>query len=175
MKNFYSHWGSVVAAYLVMLLLLAAGSVTGRMWPLGIAILVFTLWDVLWATSGGLDRTARETLESATRARTYMSYFVAVYGAALAFFLLRLAEGQQKEVLLLIRNAGVPLWLTLLPFALQAVSMLFFPVRLGADTVAGANGVSLATKTPTSANVAVLVITVWVEKVTTFSFVYVVM
>ena len=174
MKNFYSDWRPVIAAYVVASLLLALGFVTGAIWPLGVAIVGFALWDLLWVTSDAPDRTAQEAIDSATRARTYMSYFVAVYGAALAFFLLRLGESQQRDLILLARNAGVPLPLILLPFVLQAISMLFLPIRLGEATLKGATGVGLATKTSTASNLAVLVLTVWVEKVSTFCFVYVV-
>ena len=172
MKSFYRQWWSIGLIYLITVALLAIGATTGVLWPLWLATGIFTIWDGLWISSGAWgDRTALEILESSTRARTYMSYFVSIYGAALAYFLLRLGEDQQKEVLALIRNAGVPLVLFVLPFALQSISMLFFPISLGQDT--GSNNVrGLANKVPTAANLAMLVIAAWVEKVTTFCFLY---
>ena len=174
MKKFYSQWPPVVLMYVATFVLLVVGSQTGAMWPLWVAIIMFTVWDLVWVCSDAPDRTAEETMESATRARTYMSYFVALYGAGLAYFLLRLGEDQQKQVIELFRQARVPLVLILLPFALQTVSMLFFPIRLGGEATGGANGVGLAAKAPTPANLAVLVVNAWVEKVTTFSLLYVI-
>jgi len=173
LKAFYGNWASVFFMYVLALGLLVTGWVTRACWPLGVAIGVFTIWDLLWAASSP-DRTAQETLDSATRARTYMSYFVAVYGVALGFFFVRLAAGDQKEIIRLVTNAGVPPMLLLMPFALQSTAMLFFPVKLGGDATGVPNAIGLAGKYPTSANLAVLVINVWVEKVSTFTFVYLV-
>lgn len=172
---FYAGWVPILLAYVIAFALLVVGTITRSICPLYVAIIGFTLWDVLWVVYGAPDRTAQETLDSTTRARTYMSYFVAVYGAGLAYFLLHLAEDQQAKVLQIISNAGVPKALILLPFALQAIAMLFFPICLGKDVIAKSKHAdTLAGKTPTDANLAVLVITAWVEKVTTFSFVYVI-
>jgi hypothetical protein len=173
MKKLYGSWIFVSLAYAVTLGLLVLGPVLESNCPLWLAIVLFTVWDILWALSSAPDRTAQETLESSTRARTYTSYFIAIYGAGLAYFLLRMGSNEQKQALTLIKNAGVSMPLLLAPLVLPAVALMFFPIRLGSeDCQKNGTMVSLSQRTPTSANLAILTMSAWTQKVATFCFVY---
>jgi hypothetical protein len=173
LKKFYGSWISVGVVYIVTLILLVLGPVLGSNCPLWLAIVLFTVWDVVWALSAAPDRTAQETLESSTRARTYTSYFIAIYGAGLAYFLLRMGSNEQKEALTLIKNAGVSMPMLLVPLVLPAVALMFFPIRLGSeDCQKNGSQVNLSQRTPTSANLAILTMSAWTQKVATFCFIY---
>jgi ketosteroid isomerase-like protein len=165
--KFYGHWAPVALVHGLMLVLLVVGTFEHTTWPLYVAIGLFTVWDLAWVGCSPPDRTAQEILETSARARTYTSYFVAVYGAGLAYFLLRMGSQEQTQVFAIVKNAGVPMALLLSPLALPAVAMLFFPIRVGRG-----DGTGLAAKAPTAASIAVLLVNAWVEKVATFCFVY---
>jgi len=166
-SEFYGSWPPLVGFYTVSLALMLLGPRSHRLWPLAIATALFAAWDLCWAWCKPLDRTAKEILESSWRARTYMSYFVAVYGGGLAYFLLRMGSTEQGQVFTIIRNAGVPMWLLVIPFALPTVAMLFIPIQVGCGT-----GTTLDQQNPTKAVVAMFVAVAWMEKVATFSFLY---
>jgi ketosteroid isomerase-like protein len=167
--DFYSHWIPIALAYGVTFILMLFGPLLHNLWPLWTGIMLFTVWDLGWIACKPVDRTAQEIMESSARARTYMSYFVAVYGAGLAYFLLRMGSQEQAQVFTIVRGAGVPVLLLVSPFALPTVAMLFFLIQLGVG-----NGTNLGQKAPTKANLVVLMVAAWIEKVATFSFVYVV-
>ena len=163
----YSHGAPVVLVHSLIFVLLVVGTIYRVLWPLYAAVAIFTVWDLLWILCSPPDRNAQEILEASARARTYTSYFVAVYGAALGYFLLRMGSNEQAEVFAIVKNAGVPLWLLLAPFVLPAIAMLFFLIRVGRG-----DGTNLAGKNATAANIAHLFINAWTEKVATFGFVY---
>jgi ketosteroid isomerase-like protein len=165
--SFYQHWAPVTIVHASMLVLLVVGTLLHAIWPLYVAIGVFTLWDLAWIGCIPPDRTAQEVLDTSARARTYTSTFVTVYGAGLAYFLLRMGSEEQAQVFAIVKNAGVPLAFLLAPLVLPAIAMLFFPIRVGRG-----DGVNLAAKHPTGANIAHLLINAWTEKVATFCFVY---
>jgi putative copper export protein len=137
------------------------------MWPLVVAIAVFTAWDLLWLGVHDAERNAQEMLDTSTRARTYMSYFVAIYGAGIVFVLPVSDKIDREAVLTALAQSGAPGWLLISPLALCAVAMLFFPIKLGEGTVD-----ALVNRPPTAANVAVVVLNAWIQKVSTFVFVY---
>lgn len=166
---FYSHWIPISLAYSFTFILMLFGPLLHSLWPLWLGVALFTVWDLGWIACQPVDRTAQEIMESSARARTYMSYFVAVYGAGLAYFLLRMGSQEQAQVFTIMRGAGVPILLLVSPFALPTVAMLFFLIQLGTGS-----GTTLAQKAPTPANLTVLMVAAWIEKVATFSFVYVV-
>lgn len=166
-SKFYGNSIPLVGIYIVSLALMLFGPRLHSLWPLAAAIIVFAAWDLCWVWCDPLDRTAKEILESAWRARTYMSYFVAVYGAGLAYFLLRMGSTEQGQVFTIIRNAGVPMWLLVIPFALPTVAMLFIPIQVGRG-----EGQTLDGQAPTRAAIAMFLAVGWMEKVATFSFLY---
>lgn len=173
MEKFYGHWASISLAYVVTLGLLILGPIVGSNCPLWVAIVLFAIWDLLWAFSNVSDRTAQETLESSTRARTYTSYFIAIYGAALAYFLLRMGSDEQKQALKIISQAGISMPLLLAPIVLPAVALMFFPIRLGKeDFVKNGAVTSLSSRAPSTASLAVVTLSAWTQKVATFCFVY---
>jgi uncharacterized protein len=165
--KFYAHWFPLVCMYFLSLVLMVLGPFSHSFWPLAAAILVFIVWDLGWVWCKPRDRTAKEILESALRARTYMSYFLAVYGAGLAYFLLRMGSADQGQVFAIIHKAGVPIWLLIVPFALLTVAMLFIPIQVGCGS-----GRTLDDQAPTTATLAMFLVVGWIEKVATFSFLY---
>lgn len=160
-------WWAITFLYGVSLFLLLAGPLAKQMWPLVVAIAVFTCWDVFWIFVHDSERNAQEMLDTSTRARTYMSYFVAIYGAGIVFVLPVSDKIDREAVLAVLAQSGVPGWLLISPLVLCAVAMLFFPIKLGEGT-AGA----LTNRPPTAANVAIVVLNAWIQKVSTFVFVY---
>ncbi|MFZ3201378.1 MAG: nuclear transport factor 2 family protein [Candidatus Acidiferrales bacterium] len=166
-SEFYGEGTPLVALYVVSFALMVLGPYLRKLWPLAVAVIIFTAWDLCWVWCDPLDRTAKEILESSARARTYMSYFVAVYGAGLAYFLLRMGSTEQGQVFTIIRNAGVPMWLLIIPFALPTVAMLFIPIQVGLG-----KGRTLDDQTPTKAALTMFLAVGWMEKVATFSFLY---
>lgn len=160
-------WWAITLLYLVSLFLLLAGPLTKRMWPLVVAVAVFTAWDLLWIAVHDADRNAQEMLDSSTRARTYMSYFVAIYGAGIVFVLPVADKIDRERVLAVLAQSGAPGWLLISPLVLCAVALLFFPIKMGAGTAD-----ALVNRRPTAANAAVVVLNAWIQKVSTFIFVY---
>ena len=160
-------WWAITFLYIVSVSLLLAGPLTRRMWPLVVAIAVFTAWDLLWLGVHDADRNAQEMLDSSTRARTYMSYFVAIYGAGIVFVLPVSDKIDREQVLAVLAQSGAPGWLLISPLVLCAVAMLFFPIKMGEGTAD-----ALVNRPPTAANVAVVVLNAWIQKVSTFVFVY---
>jgi hypothetical protein len=167
MTKLISSWLAVLLLYVASVSFLFIGSATGAMWPLAAAVIMFTVWDFIWILCRDGDRNAQEMLDSSTRARTYMSYFVAIYGTGI-FFILRLSsEPDRAAALLLLDKSGVPGWLLIAPFILCAVAMLFFPIKMGEGT-----NTPLAQRQPTDANIAIVILCAWIQKVATYTFVY---
>ena len=170
MTNLLGSWMPVIALYLVSLGLLILGPWTGSLWPLILALAIFTVWDVLWIFANDADRNAQEMLDTSTRARTYMSYYIAIYGAAIAFILPLSDKAGRDAALALLAGSGVPGWLLIAPLVLSSVAMLFFPIKLGEGV-----GTPLEKRKPTHANVAIVIFNAWTQKAATFVFVYVVL
>jgi len=168
--NIISSWVPVVALYIVSLVLLVLGPWTGHVWPLILALVIFTAWDVFWLFANDADRNAQEMLDTSTRARTYMSYYIAIYGAAIAFILPLSDTAQRQAALALLAGSGVPGWLMIAPLVLCSVAMMFFPIKLGVGA-----GTALDQRKPTPANVSIVIFNAWAQKVATFVFVYVVL
>lgn len=170
MTQIISSWVPVVALYIVSLVLLVLGPWTGHVWPLILALVIFTVWDVFWLFANDADRNAQEMLDTSTRARTYMSYYIAIYGAAIAFILPLSDTAQRQAALALLTGSGVPGWLMIAPLVLCSVAMMFFPIKLGVGS-----GTPLDQRKPTPANVSIVIFNAWAQKVATFVFVYVVL
>src|SRR5476651_1075869 len=100
MTKLISSWLAVLLLYVASVSFLFIGSATGAMWPLAAAVIMFTVWDFIWILCRDGDRNAQEMLDSSTRARTYMSYFVAIYGTGI-FFILRLSSEPDRAAALL--------------------------------------------------------------------------
>ncbi len=169
----FGHWLPVTIAYLFTFGMLCLGLLTASGKPLWITLLFFTIWDALWLIKEVPDRNAQEVLDSSTRARTYMSYFIAVYGAGMLFFLFRIDHAEQLKLIGLIGETGMPLWLPLLPLAICTVAILFFPIQLSCTPKSTSN--DLSKQKPSSANIAVMAINAWTQKVATFTFIYIVL
>ena len=170
MTKIISSWVPVVALYILSLVLLFLGPWTGHVWPLIVALVIFTAWDVFWLFANDADRNAQEMLDTSTRARTYMSYYIAIYGAAIAFILPLSDVAQRQAALALLTGSGVPGWLMIAPLVLCSVAMMFFPIKLGIGA-----GTALDQRKPTAANVSIVIFNAWAQKVATFVFVYVVL
>lgn len=162
-----SNWSAITFLYVASLVFLALGPLTRSIWPLIAALVMFTAWDVFWIWCHDADRNAQEMLDTSTRARTYMSYFVAIYGAGIVFILPVSDKIDREAVLALLTQSGAPGWLLISPLVLCSIAMLFFPIKLGKGT-----GRPLADRAPTTANVAVVILNAWIQKVSTFVFVY---
>lgn len=167
LKNMFKSWWAVSVAYAIALGILIFGPVLGEVRLFWLAVGLFTIWDGLWIFSGTIDRNAQEMLDSSTRARTYMSYFIAIYSAALIFFFFRLPDGEQKTIVDLFSKAEIPIWLLPVPLAMCGMAILFFPIQIG-DVISK----NLNDGKPSKANIAVTVINVWVQKVSTFAFIF---
>lgn len=167
MTKLISSWQAVLALYAISFAFLVVGAVTSAIWPLITALVIFTIWDVLWIYANDDDRNAQEMLDTSTRARTYMSYYIAIYGAAIVFILPLSAQTEREAALQLLADSGVPGWLLIAPLVLCSVAMLFFPIKLGAGT-----GTPLEKRKPTPANVTIVIFNAYIQKVATYIFVY---
>jgi len=165
-----SSWKPVVSLYVLSIGCLILGPWTGQVWPLIVALVVFTLWDGFWLLTNDDDRNAQEMLDTSTRARTYMSYYIAIYGAAIAFILPLSDSTQRAAALALLTASAVPGWLLIAPLVLCSVAMMFFPIKLGIGA-----GTPLEQRKPTDANVAIVIFNAWTQKAATFIFVYAVL
>ena len=85
--NYWKLVGNHISVHCVAVPFCSPGYGRKQMWPLVVAIAVFTCWDALWIFLHDSERNAQEMLDTSTRARTYMSYFVAIYGAGIVFVL----------------------------------------------------------------------------------------
>lgn len=94
----------------------------------GLAILL--IWDVLYIfhPESFTGRTIENTNESVTRARTYISWFIGLYGVVIGIVL---SQGDgTSHLATALERSGTPTWLVALPLLLALVSMLFVPLQL---------------------------------------------
>jgi hypothetical protein len=96
-----------------------------------------------------------------------MSYYIAIYGAGIAYILFTVSSAKREDIAQLLQFAHVPPWLLAVPLVLSGVAILFFPVQLGAHGEG-----DLKERAPSGANLAVVIINAWVQKVATYSFIY---
>lgn len=159
----------ITAAYVISLFLLVLGAMAGSLVPLSVALVLFSVWDCAWLAryARRVERTAQEMLDSSTRARTYMSYYIAIYGAGLGYFVFGLSPQRHREIVVMLVTAHVPPWLLVAPVVLSGIAILFFPVQLGSR----GDG-DLKERPPSGANLAVVTINAWVQKVATYTFLY---
>lgn len=157
---------AVVLLYVIAAAVLFIGTAIADVRPLLVMLVIFFSWDLLWACKGSQARTAQETLNSSTRARTYMSYFLTAYGAGIAFFLFRFSQDQQDVFFELVERAGLWAWLLIVPFGLFGIALLFIPIKLGEGSG------DLENLEPSSASRWVLGFTAFVQKIGTYIFLY---
>jgi hypothetical protein len=159
----------VLLAYALSAVLLSLGMISGGWLWFGVGVAFFVLWDLGWllVDREARDRSAAEMVNSASRARTYMSWFLGIYGAVLAFFLFQATEDARNSFFVLCAAANINPLIFVLPFALTGLALLFFPIALGKG-----DGTDLSTKHPSIANISVVILTAWIQKVTTFAFLY---
>jgi len=96
-----------------------------------LGMLALMIWDLLYVFDEGSfhGRSASSTNESVTRARTYISWYIGMYGVIMGLALTRTEGSNMLETLL--ANAQIPNWLVGLPLILSIVSMLFIPIQVG--------------------------------------------
>ena len=172
MTSLYSKaW--VLIAYALTASFLSLGMLVGGRFWYAAGLILFLIWDIGWLTADKSvrDRSAKETLDSSTRARTYMSWFLGVYGAVLAIFLFRSTDADRSNFFNLCIAANIDPIIFVLPFALTGLVLLFFPVALGE----GDSSSDLDQRKPSTANISVLMLNAWAQKVTTYSFLYAVL
>jgi hypothetical protein len=171
MTNLYTGaW--VGLAYVLTAILLGLGVCRGgHVWFFA-GISLFTIWDIGWllVDRKARDRSAKDMLDSSTRARTYMSYFMAVYGAVLAFVLFQSTPEQRRTFFQLCHEANIHPFLFGIPFALTGLSLFFFLIALGSG-----NGSDLTSRPPSAANITIVVWAAWAQKTATFTFMYAVL
>ncbi len=125
-------YGSGLA--LVTMYLLGAGALVGSYfrlsWPLVVCLLVYAIWDAKFtfqpqAFSG---RSVSDINDAVTRSRTYVSWYIAIFGAVLA---LAFADAESREAIkLLLDVTGIAPWLLGAPLVLAIIVMLFIPIRI---------------------------------------------
>lgn len=94
----------------------------------GLAILL--IWDMLYMChpESFKGRTIERTNESVTRARTYISWFIGLYGVVIGIVL---SQGDGAGYLsAALERSDTPTWLVALPLLLSLVAMLFVPLQL---------------------------------------------
>ncbi len=162
----------VLGAYVLTTTFLILGIVNGGHIWLFAALALFTIWDAGWLVveETARDRSAKDMLESSTRARTYMSYFMTVYGAVLAFVLFQSTPAQRRAFFELSTAANIHPVLFGIPFALTGLSLFFFLIALGSG-----EGTNLEGRPPSVANISIVVWAAWAQKVATFTFMYAVL
>ena len=148
---------AVVFAYLLG----AAAIIAGYFQSYTILVLVlafFLAWDIYFAFSKGAfaGRSVININEGITRARTYVSWFIALYGAliGLAF---TAGDPAGSKLLAACVAAGIPLWMLASPLAFAFLSMLFIPISLQTG-----DGASAA---PSTALRCVFALVIYTEKV----------
>lgn len=165
----YAHWAPISLSYLAPVVSLVLGIFLRSPVPLYVMVFYFTIWDLYGAVNMAVDRNAQETMESSTRARQYMSHFIILYGAAIAFFVQEAEKDNIGLFLELFDLSGIPVWVVLSPLFLWASAMMFFPITLALGSTSDAG---LEQCEPTKANLAVFWVNAWAQKVGTFTFVY---
>lgn len=99
--------------------------------PVIAALAFFLAWDIAFVFTQGAfsGRTVAGINEGITRARTYVSWFIALYGALIG---LAYTAGDPAGSTLLAAStaANVPLWLLASPLAFAFISMLFISISL---------------------------------------------
>ncbi len=149
----------VLYAYLLTAALLLLAVRQGSLLFVASAAALFAVWDIVWITGPDVvrDRSSEEMNASATRARTYLSYFLGVYGAGTAYFVLNMTAAQRESLLETCGKAGVPRWLLVVPLAWTGITMLFFPIQLKEN------------KAPSTAVRTLIVTVTWSQKIITFT------
>ena len=122
---------------------------------LGLTCLFVWDWLYLRHPKSFIGRTVDGTNDSVTRARTYISWFIGLYGVIIGIALTQ-GDGATRlsEVL---ENSGTPVWLVALPLILSLVSMLFVPLQLSSDQDDG-------NETPNSALKSLFFLVIYLQK-----------
>lgn len=122
---------SNVLFYFLMAVNLTIGTLLKTNIPLVVQLVLFVLWDYGYFHNRQsiTGRPPLATVEHVGLVTTWLSYFVPFYG--ILFGILFVADtARQKEFLLLCQEAGVPVWLLLIPFMFAALTSIFIPVQL---------------------------------------------
>tara|TARA_B100002049_G_C16037766_1_gene357514 strand:+ start:215 stop:694 length:480 start_codon:yes stop_codon:yes gene_type:complete len=89
------------------------------------------IWDALYATKDSFfsGRTAEATNEAVTRARTYLSWYIGLYGVIIGLAVAR--SEKMGSFIAALDKSGTPIELIGLPLVLSIFSMLFIPIQIG--------------------------------------------
>jgi len=93
-------------------------------------LLILLVWDFLYYCNpeSFKGRSVTGTNESVTRARTYISWFIGLYGVIIGIVL---SSGDEAGLLAsALENSATPIWLFALPLVLSIVAMLFIPLQV---------------------------------------------
>lgn len=119
----------VLAAYFVAGLSILSGYFQNYL-GLTLGLLFLLIWDVTFSLtkSSFQGRGNNATNDSVTRARTYISWYIGVYGIVIGLALTKTNELGKFSFAL--EFSSIPAWLIALPMGLSILSMLFIPIRL---------------------------------------------
>lgn len=123
----------ILLAYAIGALSIASGAFPSDV-VLVLGLLALFVWDLLYFrhSESFKGRSIESTNESVTRARTYISWFIGLYGVIIG---IALSQGDAAVHLTsALERAGTPTWLVALPIVLSIVAMLFVPLQLSAES-----------------------------------------
>jgi len=136
---FEKPWNLVV--YGASAVLLAAGVYYGTNLTLVAMAAMFFVWDLTFAISqrAYTGRSPAGVLDVVTVGREYLSWYMIFFGL---FFGLVLSGkvGERENFIQLSIQAGIPLYLLLLPFVFVAVSGLFVPIQIQSSRLSAEGG-----------------------------------
>jgi len=123
----------ILLAYLIGAISIASGAFSNDV-VLVLGLLALLVWDLLYVRhpESFKGRSIESTNESVTRARTYISWFIGLYGVLIG---IGLSQGDAAiQLSAALERSGTPTWVVALPIVLSVVSMLFVPVQLSAES-----------------------------------------
>lgn len=120
----------ILLAYCIGAFAIISGSFNSYI-PLIISLLILFIWDVLYIVDKDSfkGRTLSGINDSVTRARTYISWYIGLYGVIIGLTLTKSNEMSQFATAL--SNSNTPVWVVALPLLLSIISMLFIPIQIG--------------------------------------------
>ncbi len=159
-----SGWTYPIAFVLSLAALLLGGVYETNIFAY-LAIMAFFIWDLYYIVRPDFfsGRDANQLISQVITARTYISYFIPIYGIILSLLFTMKSE-QLTAFINMMSRSGIYPALLLAPFLLSAIALLLFPVQM----------TDRQTNEPTKALKALFIMCFFFEKVIVFVFAHIV-
>jgi len=128
----------VLLAYLIGVFTIFSGYYDD-FYILFIGLILFFLWDLFYVLDDKsfTGRTSQLINDSVTRARTYISWYIGLYGIIIGFSLNQSKDSSPFAMAL--DSSAIPFWALSLPLIFSIISMLFIPIQISSDESIGDN------------------------------------